>query len=152
MTANIECPTRAPRDLLIKVCVEDALLAIERSGGDCAGGLDHNGVAVVDPFFRLEELVALGKVERNIAALHCSCGADHPAAGFPGDVAHGDNPALAGVPCGSHIDLDGLGIERIARERHVAFPADERSNSPSRLIYDPQTLSISHPPNHAFPG
>jgi hypothetical protein len=86
VAANVKRSSRAPRRFDIDVCVQDAFLAFEGTSSDCPGRLDHDSVAIVDPFSRLEEPIAIGKVMRNVAPLERGGRANHPTSGFFGDV------------------------------------------------------------------
>ena len=41
-------------------------------------------------------------------------------------------------------------IQRVARERHIIFPADQASNAAGRRFDNAQTASIAASPHHAF--
>ena len=60
---------------------------------------------------------------------------DDPAAAFAGDVLHRGQRAFAVVVGGRHVDLQALRIQRVARQRHVAFPADQRADTTDRRVH-----------------
>ncbi len=113
-------------------------------------GADHDSITVVDPFVRLVEPVAFRKVLGQVAALQRGGGSDHPAARLPGDVAQGHKTDFAVVPGRIDEDLQPLGIERVARQRHVALPADEATQPAGGRIDDSQAAGITHSPHHAL--
>jgi hypothetical protein len=68
VAANVKRSSRARRRFDIDVCVQDAFLALERTSSDCPGRLDHDSVAIIDPFSRLEEPMRASCAERDAAA------------------------------------------------------------------------------------
>ena len=62
----------------------------------------------------------------------------------------GSQAGLSIVPSWIDKNLHALGIERVARERHIALPADERSKSSCRCIHDLEAGCIAHAPDHAL--
>lgn len=75
---------------------KEKISGLERAGR--ARRLDHDGIAVIEPFVRLEDIVAAGKFRRHIGSLHGSGGADYPATALPGDVSQAGKTGIAIVP------------------------------------------------------
>ncbi|MNP24947.1 hypothetical protein D3C76_1177350 [compost metagenome] len=65
-------------------------------------------------------------------------------------MTHGTDPALASVVSGRDIDFHPLGIQRVARQRHVVFPADERPHAANRCIHRAQPGRITKAMHHAL--
>src|SRR6516225_11844046 len=142
MPTDVERATRPPRAFGVHLGIENALFAMQGAGRYRTHRLDDDGIAVVDPFVGLEQAASFGKRLGHIVALHGRRGTDDPAACLFGDMTHCRKPALTGVPGRSDIDVDVLRIERVARERHVALPADERTDPPRRRIDDLEARSV----------
>src|SRR5258708_12978786 len=123
--------------------VQDSGLFRQRPGLDLAPRRDDDRVARIDPLVRIRvQARALGKAFRYIGPPHRQAGADNPAAAFARNVLQGADPALAGIVGRRNIDLDALRVERIARERHVTLPAQERPDpSPGRILHSPPSAT-----------
>src|SRR6185369_18066911 len=87
---------------------------------------------------------------RNVAAPERAAAAKYPAAALSRDVLHRGNPALAVVIRGRDVDLHALGVHRAARERHVVFPAEQRTDAPAGRVHSLQPARVAETPDHAF--
>ena len=75
--------------------------------------------------FRSIELgLGLRDPRREILPPHTLICAEDECAGFAGGGAHEREPGVAGVGGGSEVEVYVLGVEGIAEEGHVVFPAD----------------------------
>ena len=75
---------------------------------------------------------------------------DDPAAAFLGDMPVGRERHLAIVPGWIDEDFHALGVEGIARERHIGLPADEAADPAGGRIDHTQAAGVAHAPHHAL--
>ncbi len=67
---------------------------------------------------------------RNIVPAQHHPAAENEDTPFLSDVPERRQPWLAAIPGRGNVNLDAPGIERIAGQRHVIFPADQATNRP----------------------
>lgn len=61
---------------------------------------------------------------RQLSAANALIRREDEGAALAGDGAHEGEPGVAGVGGGGEVDADVLGVEGLAEEGHVVFPAD----------------------------
>src|ERR1700730_17043644 len=109
-----------------------------------AAGRDDHRVAFVDPFVRVGiKPPALRKIRGQVAGPLDGSAADHPATSFACDVLQGADPAIAAVVRWRDIYFEALRVERVPRQRHEVFPANERADAPAGRVDDLRARSVA---------
>src|SRR5439155_23083697 len=151
VSRDIDAPLCRDHGVDRDVGVENAGLSTHRSGNDLASRRDDDRVSVVDPFISVRvERVPRGKVRGQVARAKHRSAADHPAATLARDMLQRPDPVIAAVVGRRDIELDALRIQREARERHVAFPAYERTDAAARRVDDVDARPVAEAPYGAL--
>ena len=83
-------------------------------------------------------ITALHRLSRAIvpAAPHAHVARDDEAAALDADGAHQPHPGVAGVGGGRQVQVDVLGVEGLAQQRHVVLPADGGGEVDAHAAHD----------------
>jgi len=78
-----------PCFFLVYLCVQDTFVTIEWPCNYRSHRIHHNGIAIIDPFLSVKQLLAFGKIIRQVTEMRSGGRADHPTARFFDGMAHG---------------------------------------------------------------
>jgi hypothetical protein len=91
-----------------------------------------------------------GQIVGNILLTDGLAALDDDRASFLGDVTHRQQPGLASVPGGSHVDLGAPRSERVAGRRHGVLPADQPADTTERKRMHRQIAPVPAAPDEAL--
>ena len=81
---------------------------------------------------------------------HTHVGADDEAAALESDGAHEGQPGVAVVGGGGEPEVDVLGVEGLAQQRHVVLPADDGADLACRCVDDSDPGTVTLSPDETF--
>src|SRR5579872_4440309 len=153
MARDIQHPFRATHQTWVDLPIENLLLLAQRTGDIVTVGVDNGAVANIDPVTRIRieaplEFVGVGNII--FAQRHAAAYDIHAA--LLGDMTDGGKPGLAAIPRRRDIDLRAPGVERVASQGHVVFPANEAAEPAKWRIVDGERAPIALCPDDPLPA
>src|SRR5438309_8482253 len=119
---------------------------MHRPGHNLSARLDHDGVSGVYPFIRIRvQLRFAGNVFRNVAGAKRHATSHDPASTLACNVLERADPIVAGIIGRRDVNLDAKRVERKSSKRHIAFPADERTDPAASRVdhFEPRSIAES---------